>query len=87
MSRSSQKLVDAGIKQLVGHIIPKARHQEDAEFVQETVDEHIELVHAILNEYLLPMRAMSLDPWALLTLAVTATRPLPSPPTRTMLTT
>lgn len=50
MSRNNQKHVDAGIKQLVGHIIPKARRDEDKQFVQETVDENIELAHAILNE-------------------------------------
>lgn len=50
MSRNSQKHVDAGIKQLVGHIIPKAKNEEDRDFVQETVNEHIELAHAILNE-------------------------------------
>ncbi|KAF3760527.1 hypothetical protein M406DRAFT_63748 [Cryphonectria parasitica EP155] len=50
MSRNNQKHVDAGIKQLVGHIIPKARREEDRLFVQDTVDEHIELAHAILND-------------------------------------
>ncbi|KAH8785033.1 Spc97/Spc98 family protein [Diaporthe sp. PMI_573] len=49
MSRNPQKHIDAGIKQLVGHIIPKANRQEDREFVQETVDEHIELAHQILE--------------------------------------
>lgn len=50
MSRNNQKHVDAGIKQLVGHIIPKAKKQEDQQFVQETVNENIELAHAILDE-------------------------------------
>lgn len=50
MSRNNQKHIDAGIKQLVGHIIPKANKEEDRGFIQETVDEHIELAHAILNE-------------------------------------
>ncbi|KAK2615385.1 hypothetical protein N8I77_002145 [Diaporthe amygdali] len=49
MSRNPQKHIDAGIKQLVGHIIPKANRQEDREFVQETVDEHIQLAHQILD--------------------------------------
>lgn len=62
MSRTSQKHVEAGIKQLCGHIIPKARRPEDADFVQETVDEHIELAHAILNEYVYPMRAAFSNP-------------------------
>lgn len=51
MSRNPQKHIDAGIKQLVGHIIPKANRQEDREFVQETVDDHIELAHQILDKY------------------------------------
>ncbi|CAN8105970.1 unnamed protein product [Discula destructiva] len=59
MSRISQKHVDAGIKQLVGHIIPKARRPEDSDFVQETVNEHIELAHAILNDNTSP--AVSAD--------------------------
>lgn len=50
MSRNPQKHIEAGIKQLVGHIIPKANRQEDREYIQETVDEHIELSHAVLNE-------------------------------------
>lgn len=50
MSRNNQKHIDAGIKQLVGHIIPKAKKDEDAAFIQETVDEHIQLAHAVLNE-------------------------------------
>ncbi|KAI3396262.1 hypothetical protein diail_12344 [Diaporthe ilicicola] len=49
MSRNPQKHIDAGIKQLVGHIIPKANRQEDREYVQETVDDHIELAHQILD--------------------------------------
>ncbi|KKY34328.1 putative spc97 spc98 family protein [Diaporthe ampelina] len=49
MSRNPQKHIDAGIKQLVGHIIPKANRQEDREFVQETVDDHIDLAHQILD--------------------------------------
>lgn len=51
MSRNPQKHIDAGIKQLVGHIIPKANRHEDREFVQETIDEHIELAHQILDKY------------------------------------
>lgn len=50
MSRNSQKHIEAGIKQLVGHIIPKANRQEDGEYIQETLDEHINLAHEILNE-------------------------------------
>ena len=50
MSRNSQKHIDAGIKQLVAHTIPKANREEDKEFIRETVDEHIELAHEILNE-------------------------------------
>ncbi|KUI61043.1 Spindle pole body component alp6 [Cytospora mali] len=50
MSRNPQKHIEAGIKQLVGHIIPKANRQEDREFIQETVDEHIDLAHEILND-------------------------------------
>lgn len=50
MSRNSQKHIEAGIKQLVGHIIPKTKTEEDREFIQETVNEHVELAHAILNE-------------------------------------
>ncbi|PSR92015.1 Spc98 family-domain-containing protein [Coniella lustricola] len=50
MSRNNQKHIDAGIRQLVGHIIPKARREEDKDFIQETVDENIELAHAILND-------------------------------------
>lgn len=49
MSRNNQKHIDAGIKQLVGHIIPKAK-EEDREYIQETVAENIDLAHAILNE-------------------------------------
>lgn len=49
MSRN-QKHVDAGIKQLVGHIIPKARTEDERDYVQETVNEHIQLAHAIINE-------------------------------------
>lgn len=50
MSRNNQKHVDAGIKQLVGHIIPKAKKEEDQQFIQETVAENIDLAHAILDE-------------------------------------
>lgn len=50
MSRNPQKHIEAGIKQLVGHIIPKANRQEDREYIQETVDENIDLAHEILDE-------------------------------------
>lgn len=50
MSRNPQKHIEAGIKQLVGHIIPKANRQEDREYIQETVDENIDLAHEILND-------------------------------------
>jgi len=61
MSRNPQKHIDAGIKQLVGHIIPKANRQEDREFVQETVDEHIELAHQILEKY---ARSVQVSPYS-----------------------
>lgn len=50
MSRNNKKHIDAGIKQLVSHILPKASKDTDRQFVQEVVDEHIELAQAILNE-------------------------------------
>lgn len=50
MSRNNQKHIDAGIKQLVAHILPKASRESDKQFVQEAVDEHIELAQAILTE-------------------------------------
>lgn len=50
MSRNNQKHIDAGIKQLVGHIIPKANREEDREFIQGVVDENILLAHTIINE-------------------------------------
>lgn len=87
MSRTNQKHIEAGIKQLVSHIIPKARRLEDTDFVRETVDEHIELAHAILNEYVLFMRAAFLSLWIVLILAVTAIRLLRFLPTQTMHTT
>lgn len=60
MSRNPQKHIDAGIKQLVGHIIPKANRLEDREFVQETVDQHIELAHQILDKYVESVQVLRL---------------------------